>query len=154
VIKTARAPLKDGDHHHRFGLTGNGGERFRRGAGNGLSQIEKRGVFTLAKILGAKKLRQTNHLRALLGGGANLLFGPAKIVVRVGGAVHLNESYGECVWIRHQLSRELPRMPKLPKIAEIEKPFIPIGGLQLSILAIMAILAIAKTSSRISKAPV
>src|SRR6266567_1705760 len=52
-------------------------------------------VFTLAEILRAKKFRQADDLCALLGRCADFLRGPANVLVRISGAVHLDQADGE-----------------------------------------------------------
>ena len=84
VVETARAAFKDRYHDGSFRFSGDSGERFSRGAGDGLSQIEKRSVFTLAEILRAKKLWQADHLCALLCSGTDFFHRPANVVVGVG----------------------------------------------------------------------
>ena len=76
-------------------FAGDGRKSFRGWARDGLSQIKKRSVFTLAEILRAEKLRQADHLRALLGGRADFFRRPAKVVVGVGRAMHLNQANGK-----------------------------------------------------------
>ena len=78
VIKAARAAFKDRCDDHNLVLTGDGGEGFSGWARQRLSQIKKRGVFTLAEILCAEKLRQADHLRALLGGSSELFPRPGE----------------------------------------------------------------------------
>jgi hypothetical protein len=68
--------------------------------------------------LRAEKLRQADHLRALFGGGTHLISGPAEIIVRVGGAVHLNQADGKRTRFRHQQSLKIA---KIANIAEIYK---------------------------------
>jgi hypothetical protein len=48
-------------------------------------------IFRLAKILGPKKLRQTNDLRTLFCRIANEIDGAGKILFRFWPAPHLNE---------------------------------------------------------------
>jgi hypothetical protein len=95
VVEAARATLKNRDYDCSFCFAGDSGQRFRRGAGNGLSQIEERSIFTLAEILCAEKLRQADHLRALFGGSADFLHRATNIVVGIGRAVHLDQAYGK-----------------------------------------------------------
>src|SRR5579864_560788 len=89
VVEAACAAFEDRNHYGSFGFAGDCGERFRRRSRNCLGEIEERCVFPLAEILRTEKLRQADHLRALFGGGAHFFFRPAKIVVRVGRAMHL-----------------------------------------------------------------
>ncbi len=122
VIETARASLKDRNHDRSFGFAGDSARALRRRSGNRLSQVEECSVFTLAEILRAKKLRQADDLRALLGGGADLSTARRRLS---------SGSAEQCIWMRPTVNMsglgisyldELPRIPKLPKIAEIEKP--------------------------------
>jgi hypothetical protein len=57
-------------------------------------------IFALAEILRPEKLRQTNDLRALLGGFANELDPARKISIWLGATPHLNEPNARCA-IRH-----------------------------------------------------
>src|SRR5579859_3251025 len=95
VVEAAGAALKERDDEDDLAFAGDYGQRFRSRAGHGLREIEERGVFALAEVLCTKKLGQADDLRALLRGRAHLFCGPAKIVVRVGGAGHLNQADGE-----------------------------------------------------------
>ena len=68
---------------------------FRRGAGNGLGEIEERVIFPLTKILGAKQLGQADDIGAGAGSFANPVGGFVEVGVRVGGAGHLHQGDAE-----------------------------------------------------------
>jgi hypothetical protein len=57
-------------------------------------------IFALAEIVRPEKLRQTNDLRALLGGFANEPDRVRKISIWLGATPHLNERNARCA-IRH-----------------------------------------------------
>src|SRR5579872_3929580 len=91
VVKPARPPLKDrGDNHHSFFLR-DPRHAFRGGAGNGFGQVEKLGGLTLAEVLRAKQLRQTNDLRPSPGRFTDLLPGAIQIFVGLGRTRHLDQ---------------------------------------------------------------
>src|SRR5437773_538236 len=66
-------------------------QRRCRSSGNFFGQFEVFVVFGLAKILRAKKFRQTNNRGVFFSGGANEIERPGEILVRIRAASHLNK---------------------------------------------------------------
>ena len=104
VIKVTRAPLKD----RRATIT----ILFSRvmmerasvvGPGSGSARSKKCGMSSRwQKYCVRKSSRQADHLEHLaLWRPQYLLLGPAKVIVRVGGAVYLNQANGKRFWVRH-----------------------------------------------------
>ena len=92
VVDTRGAPLEDGGNNHQpFGL-GNFPQRARGGAGDRLGEIEIRGIFPLAKIPAAEKLRQANQVRSGARRPRNVLLGALGVFARVSRHRHLNQT--------------------------------------------------------------
>ena len=97
VVQAGGAPLEERRDDHDVRPRAPWRERIGGGAGDGLGQIEQRGVLALAEVLRAEEFRQTDDLGALAGGLAHPGAGALEVLVRIGRAVHLNQADGEIV---------------------------------------------------------
>ncbi len=93
VIEAGGAALKKRDDDGYFQLAGEGTEAGRTGSGNRLGEVEQRGVFALAEILGAEELGQADDLSTAAGRLAHVGDRPLQIFVRLRGTGHLYEAY-------------------------------------------------------------
>ncbi len=92
VIKPGRAALKERGDDDDFFFAGDCAEAFGAGTGDGLGEIEERGVFALAEILRAKELGQADDVRAFAGGFADFVGGLIEIGIGIGAAGHLDQA--------------------------------------------------------------
>ncbi len=95
VVETGRPPLKQRRNDRGFQLACDLAQPFGRRSRNRFRQIEQRGVFPLAEVLGEKELRQADELRTLLRRLAHVFDGAVKIGVRIRRARHLHDTDSE-----------------------------------------------------------
>ncbi len=92
VIEAGGAAFKERGDDDDLLFAGDGAEALGAGTGDGLGEIEERGVFALAEVLGAEELGQADDLGAFAGGFADAVGGLVEVGVRIGAAGHLDQA--------------------------------------------------------------
>ena len=92
VIEPRGAALEERSDDDDFLFAGDCSEALGAGAGDGLGEIEERGVFALAEILGAEELGQADDVRAFARGFADFVGGLIEVGIGIGAAGHLDQA--------------------------------------------------------------
>ena len=95
VEQPGRPPLEEGNDEHDPKISGHLTQGLGRGAGDGLGQIEKPGVFGLTEVWRREELLQAHDLSALGRGGPYAVEGLHPVALRLLQAGHLDEPHGE-----------------------------------------------------------
>ena len=93
VINPGRSLFEEGSDQNDALLSCQLRETSTRGSRNRLRQIEERMVFALAEILGHEQLRQADDICTFAGSFAHHLHRVLEILLRIGPALHLHETY-------------------------------------------------------------
>ena len=91
VVDAGRALLEErGDERQLCFACAAAGQLLGGRARDRLGQIEQRGVFALAEVLGLEKLGEADDVRAAAGGVGDAVEGLRHVVARFGAAGHLD----------------------------------------------------------------
>ena len=107
VIKTGGAALKERSDDHDAQLARQLAQRFGRGPGDRLGEVEAVVIFLAAEILRAEQLLQADDLRAEFGGLANTAHRRGQVFPGIERAFSLDQPDGE--FLRHESDTTIPR---------------------------------------------